>query len=60
MPVMDEGVVVSCLKTFVVLVLRRPFLTAQNQLATAPILKILDCPVTVFILYVSYGSDIYD
>ena len=43
MPVMDEGVVVSCLKAFVVLVLRRPFLTAQNQIASAPILKMLDC-----------------
>ena len=47
MPVMDEGVVVSCLQTFVVLVLRHPFLTAENQLATAPILKMLDCPATV-------------
>ena len=43
MPGMDEGVVVSCLQTFVVLVLRRPFLTAQNQLVPAHILKMLDC-----------------
>ena len=47
MPVMDEGVVVLCLKTFVVLVLRRPSLTAKNQLAPAHILKMLDCPATV-------------
>ena len=43
MPVMDEGVVVSCLKAFVVLVLRHLFLTVQNQIASAPILKMLDC-----------------
>ena len=47
MPVMDEGVVGSCLKTFIVLVLRHPFLTAENQLASAHILKMLDCPATV-------------
>ena len=43
MPVIDEGVVVLCSKTFIVLVQSRPFLAAQNQLAPAPILKMLDC-----------------
>ena len=42
-PGMEEGVVVLCLKAFIVLVLRRPFLTAQNRLAPAHILKMLDC-----------------
>ena len=42
-PGMDVGVVILCLKAFIVLVLRRPFLTAQNQLAPAHILKMLDC-----------------
>ena len=42
-PGMGEGVVVLCLKAFTVLALRRPFLTAQNRLAPAHILKMLDC-----------------
>ena len=41
--------VASCLSTFSVLVLRRHFLAAQNQLVPAHILKMLDCLAKVFL-----------
>ena len=47
MPLMDEGVVVSYLSTFSVLVPRHPFLAAQIQLVPAFTMKMLDYLVKV-------------
>ena len=53
MPGMDGGVVESCSKSYSVLVLRHLFLTANNQLVPAFILKMLDCLAKVDLLVVN-------